>query len=428
MSFLVILVVICYFSGGLFHSVTAANETSGTSSGRQKESKTNDTYYERNPDSIVNASSTFGSGYNTSSSSTNLTFSPTPFGIGDYLYNDTNATDINATSTWSPSPTPFNGTVVYSPSSLPLSPFPLIGFNSTTNSSNIWNKTNRTGSTNTTNGTDTSDISSSTFSNETKGGDFNSSSPPSEYDWNETATNNETSSSSYYNETSESTLSSEPWDLDNTTTTRNTTLVPTPAVTTDMMQQGDTKKMNATTSPSPTNTPTAVTTVPYPKFDGHQFQPNANDDTQEEEEEEVTFTAYDYDTDDAGTSESNSMIYSSSATSDDNIQQSNITKTVAIVLACVLITAFTAWEIQRNPHGFCANLTYCLASVIWYLISAPILFLWRFALNRATRRSTYHDADYFQEGTFQTTSRRGDQDLRYQPRSSRYIPRDLELS
>jgi hypothetical protein len=317
---------------------------------------------------------------------------------------------------------------VYSPSSLPLSPFPLIGFNSTTNSSNIWNKTNRTGSTNTTNGTDTSDISSSTFSNETKGGDFNSSSPPSEYDWNETATNNETSSSSYYNETSESTLSSEPWDLDNTTTTSNTTLVPTPAVTTDMMQQGDTKKMNATTSPSPTNTPTAVTTVPYPKFDGHQFQPNANDDTQEEEEEEVTFTAYDYDTDDAGTSESNSMIYSSSATSDDNIQQSNITKTVAIVLACVLITAFTAWEIQRNPHGFCANLTYCLASVIWYLISAPILFLWRFALNRATRRSTYHDADYFQEGTFQTTSRRGDQDLRYQPRSSRYIPRDLELS
>lgn len=389
MSFLVLFVVICCSCGGFFQAVTAANETS--SSGCHKESKTNETEYYPN---------------------SNLTFSPTPFGMDDNYYNATNATATNITTTWSPSPTPFNGTAVV--------PYPTNSIMNT-NSSNIWNSTSNTTGTNTTNGTDTS---SSIYSNETIGVESNSS-LPLEYDRNETTTANETISTSY-NETINSTESSEPWDLYNTTDPSNTTMVPTPAVTSDQMQQGGTKKTNATFSPSPTNTPSAATIVPYPKFDGHQFGPGSNDDTQAEEE--VTLTAYDYDTDDTGTSESNNMIYSSSSTADDDIQQSNVTRTVAIVLACVLIAALTAWEIQRNPQGFCANLIYCVASVIWYLISTPILFLWRFALNRATRRSTYHDADYFQESSFQPASRRGDQDLRYQPRNSRYIPRDLELS
>jgi hypothetical protein len=390
MSFLVLLVVICCSCGGFFQTVTAANETS--SSGHHKESKNETDYY---PNS-------------------NLTFSPTPFGMYDNYYNTTNATATNTTITWSPSPTPFNGTAVV--------PYPTTSIMST-NSSNTGNSTSsNTTVTNTTNVTDTS---SSIYSNETLGVESNSSSPL-EYDRNETTTANETISTSY-NETINSTNSSEPWDLYNTSDTSNATMVPTPAVTSDQTQQGDTKETNATFSPSPTNSPSAATIVPYPKFDGHQFEPETNDDTQGEEEE-VTFTAYDYDTDDTDTSESNNMIYSSSSTADDDIQQSNVTSTVAIVLACMLLAALTAWEIQRNPQGFCANLTYCVASVIWYLVSTPILFLWRFALNRATRRSTYHDADYFQESSFQPASRRGDQDLRYQPRNSRYIPRDLELS
>lgn len=433
-STLLVLLTACV----LFSVVRTAHGKAASSNKNQSKANYTDTsifdYYQETMNSTKNES--------------NFTsISPTPF------YNDNNSNGTTTTTTWSPSPTPFNGTTVDSFIPPFRSPFDSLNGTSTANSSAVWNGTNSSKSfdlpssldnnniTNVTdwiNGTETNsstlayplDGNNNNTQNETYGNETNSSVPFGYAFYKNETNDNETNSSVPFeypldsNETvpgnfndTNSTASSDTLD-DYNSTSANITLAPTP-IPTKYTHKG---KKNAThttvVSRSPTNSPTSVTIVPFPKFDGHQFQPSEN-------EEEVSSTNNYYYGDDAGTE--SSMVYSStSAATDDDIQQSKTTKTVAIVLACVLIAVLTVWEIQRNPNGFCATLTYCVVSVIWYLVSTPIMFLWRFALSRATRRSAYHDADYFQEGSFQPSSR--DDDLRYQPRSSRYIPRDLELS
>jgi len=165
--------------------------------------------------------------------------------------------------------------------------------------------------------------------------------------------------------------------------------------------------ISSPTSSSPTNSPTDnITIVPFPKFDGHENQPSIEND----EEEEASYYNTNYD-DDVGNT--NSSMYSST-------DGSNNGKLVPILFGLVLGFFIVAWELQRNPDGLCANLTYCLASVVWFLITTPILFLWRLANNRAAVRSgVYGEPEYFQEGSFQPSR---------SYREDRYLPRDLELS